>query len=182
MNAKDYYHYSLYRARPGNRYGYVSEPVRPKIEILGEPTPPLHPFEDTSALSERVFGYRPQPSLDPLDIPGDRARMYGSQIDIMFQQLQSRNAISNAIRENIEYQECAVRSKLDEMQSWPILLGTGSRLQADLEKRLLALNKERWAEEVSCWRDTNRLLSGVFEHWSGYADQTRKARLMDSDL
>ena len=178
MKQEDYYHYSSYRPKSSDPYAYRSEPDRPKIQILGESTPPLRPFENSEGLSERVFGYKSQLPLDPLNLPADRARICSSQIDVMFQQLQSRHAISYAIRQSIEYEECATRSKLEERRDWP----SDGKLDADLEKRLLALNKERWAEEVSCWRDTNRLVSGIFEHWTGYAEQNRKARLMDGDL
>jgi hypothetical protein len=71
---------------------------------------------------------------------------------------------------------------LDEMRTRPFPLGMGSRQATELEKQLIELSKERWAEEVGCWRDTGRIFSDLLDHWSDYSDQSRKARLIDFGL
>ena len=121
-------------------------------------------------------------ALDPLNFPGERARLQDRQLDFLLDHLAARHAMSYQIRKNIDYQEADAHSKLREVRSWPFPGGLISKRATELEKQLLDLGKERWAEETACWRDTGRVLTDIFDHWSEYAEHSRRGRLMDFDL
>lgn len=156
--------------------------TQPKIEILYEEREPTRPFEDQQRLLNAMFKEDRVSPLDPLNFPGEKARIQNQQSHFLLEHLAARHAISYQIRKSIDYQEAGIHGQLDEVRSWPFPGGITSRRATDLEKQLLDLSKERWAEEVSCWRDTGRILGDVFEHWTEYADHSRRTRLMTNDL
>ena len=161
-------------------YSYKIYTVPAPFEIVPEARVPLRPFENEEHLKRRLFDESAdrQAALDPLNFPGDRAGMHGRQIDVLLEHLAARHAISYQIRRTLDYQEAHARNTLDDIKTWPIAL-RGPRRVSDLEKQLIDLGKERWAEEVSCWRDTGRVLADVIEHSTEFSENDRKARLMD---
>ena len=156
--------------------------VKPAFEIVTEKQVALRPFEDQQRLLDSMFKEDRESPLDPLNFPGEKARLKDRQIHFLLDHLAARHAISYQIRKNIDYQESSLGTRLDEIRTCPFPMGMGSKQATELEKQLLELSKERWAEEVGCWRDTGRIFSDMIEHWSEYADQTRKARLLDFGL
>jgi hypothetical protein len=156
----------------------------PPFQILPEDRVPTRPFEDRERLEDRMFREAEdrEAALDPLNFPGERARLQDRQIHLLLDHLAARHAISYQIRKNIDYREAGVSSMLTEVRSWPFPGGLTSKRASELEKQLLELNKEQWAEEVACWRDTGRMLTDVFDHWSEYSEHSRRGRLMDFDL
>ena len=164
------------------RYRYHVEYTRPKFEIVKEPYRPLQPFDKQDTLVDRIFTVPSDRTADPFMIPMQRADLHHRQIDIMLELLGSRHAISYQIRKDIESEECHARAKLYELESRPMALGRESRFASELVKQLQHLQQERHAENVACWRDTSRLLSDICEHWTEYADESRKARLMQDGL
>jgi hypothetical protein len=165
-------------------YGHQVEYKKPVIQIVTEPRNPFRPFEDQARLVEQMFreDRDREAALDPLNFPGEKAKIQDRQIHFMLEHLAARHAISYQIRHNIDYQESSLSARLDEMRTCPFPMGMGSRQATELEKQLLELGKERWAEEVGCWRDTGRILTDIFDHWSEYSDHSRKARMMNIDL
>lgn len=154
----------------------------PPFEIVSEKSVALRPFEDQQRLLDSMFKEDRESPLDPLNFPGEKARLKDRQIHHLLDHLAARHAISYQVRKNIDYQEASLSAILDEMRTRPFPLGMGSRQATEIEKQLIELSKERWAEEVGCWRDTGRIFSDLLDHWSEYADQSRKARLMDLGL
>jgi hypothetical protein len=174
-----------YRAttyRPYSHHVSVSY-AAPPFQIVPETRDPLRPFEDRERLLDRMFREDKdrEAALDPLNFPGERARHQDRQIHLLLDHLAARHAISYQIRKNIDYQEAQALSVLDEIHTWPMPIRNPRRI-TDLEKQLADLNKERWAEEVSCWRDAGRILGDVLDHWTEYAEHSRRSRLMDYDL
>jgi hypothetical protein len=169
--------YRAYRYRP-------AEPLNPRWELVSEIRTPIRPFEDTDALARRMFEEQADraAALDPLNFPGEKAHMQDRQIHLLMDHLAARHAISYHIRKNIDYQESNLQPMLEEVRSKAFPGGPTSKRASELEKQLLELSKERWAEEVSCWRDTSRVLGDITEHWSEYSDESRKARLMNFDV
>ena len=167
--------------RPYSHHASVSY-AAPPFQIVPDTDTPVRPFEDQEKLLDRMFREDKdrEAALDPLNFPGERASLQDRQIHFILDHLAARHAISYHIRRNIDYQEARTRGMLDEILTWPIAL-RGPRRVSDLEKQMLDLTKERWAEEVSCWRDTGRILTDLFDHWTEYADHTRRSRLMSDD-
>lgn len=155
----------------------------PPFQIVPDEPTPMRPFEDRERLVERMFREDEdrEAALDPLNFPGERARLQDRQIDFLLDHLAARHAISYQVRRNIDYQDAKAKSMLDEIRTWPIAL-RGPRRVSDLEKQILDLSNERWAEEVACWRDTGRILTDIFDHWAEYSEHSRRGRLMDLDL
>jgi hypothetical protein len=168
--------------RPYSHHASVSY-AAPPFQIVPEYHTPVRPFEDKDRLMDRMFREDDdrKAALDPLNFPGERARHQDRQIHLLLDHLAARHEISYQIRRTLDYQEAHTRNTLDEIQTWPIAL-RGNRRVTDLEKQLVDLGKERWAEEVSCWRDTGRLLGDILEHWTEYADHSRRSRLIGYDL
>lgn len=164
------------------QYLYRVEYTRPKFEIVKEPYRPAQPFGKPDALVDRIFGNTVHETADPFMVPAQRADLHHRQMDIMLELLGSRHAINYQIRKDIEYEECQARAKLYELQTRPLALGRESRFATELVKQLQHLQQERHAESVACWRDTSRLLTDICEQWTEYADESRKARLMQDGL
>ena len=154
----------------------------PAMQIVSEKQVALRPFEDQQRLIDSMFKEDRESPLDPLNFPGEKARLKDRQIHFLLDHLAARHAISYQIRKNIDYQEASLHATLEEMRTRPFPMGMGSKQATDLEKQLTELGKERWAEEVGCWRDSGRIFSDMLDHWSEYADQSRRARLMDFGL
>lgn len=164
------------------QYRYRIEYMRPKFEIVKEPYLPTLPFGKPDTLAERMFSDTVRETADPFMVPAQRADLHHRQMDLMLELLGSRHAIHYQIRKDIEYEECQVRAKLYELQTRPLSLGRESRFASELVKQLNHLQQERHVENVACWRDTSRLLTDICEHWTDYADESRKARLMQDGL
>ena len=56
------------------------------------------------------------------------------------------------------------------------------RFATGLESLLEAVNQERGMEAVGLWRDSQKALTDIFEHWTAYANLTRRQRVMNSDV
>jgi len=169
--------------RPYSHHVSVSY-AAPPFDIVSDYQSPIRPLEDKDRLLDRMFREDPkdrEAALDPLNFPGERARHQDRQIHMLLDHLAARHAISYQIQRNIDYQEARAHSMLDEIQTWPIAL-RGPKRVSDLEKQLVDLNKERWAEEVACWRDAGRMMGDVLDHWTEYSEHSRRSRLMDFDL
>jgi len=168
--------------RPYSHKASVTYAAAP-FQIVSECHTPVRPFEDKERLLERMFREEEdrEAALDPLNFPGERARHQDRQIRLLLDHMAARHAISYEIRKNIDYQEAQTLGNLDEIQTWPIPIRNQRRV-TDLEKQLADLSKERWAEEVACWRDTGRIMGDVLDHWTEYSEHSRRGRLMDLDL
>ena len=164
------------------RYGYENGTPQPKIEVLEEPAPPLHPLRDQGVLTAGVFSYVAQDEDTPLYFAADRARIGKRQIYLLLGQLSARHSMNDHIRKEIEYSECRLGAQLDEIMERPFHLGNEGRFEGELLKQLEQLKKERRAEDIACWRDSTRLLTDICDRWSDYSNESRKARLMDVDL
>lgn len=166
-----------------DRYRYESQYLRPKFEIVKETYRPTQPFDNQDTLVERIFDKgTSRITAAPWLFPAQRAYLHHGQLDLWLELLGSRHAINYQIRKEIEYEECEVRARLDEVQSRPMWAGREGKFETELTKQLNQLRKERLAESVSCWRDTSRILSNICESWTEYSDESRKARLMDDGL
>lgn len=184
MTFKDQYDLPLYDAaeRQKDAYSYHIETGQPAFEIVHAPVPVKRPFENPQDLTERIFNSQNAYQIDPLDFTSDRLHLHGDHIDLLVKQLEARHAISYGILRNVEYEQLRVHGLLAEVRSLSTYIGQNSRFVSELEKQLHSLSKEKHAEEVACWRDTNRLLGDIFDSWSGYADEGRKKRLLNDDL
>jgi hypothetical protein len=163
-------------------YRYVSEYKQPRIEIVKESSRPTQPFERQDSLVDRMFGKGADITADPWLFAAQRADLNHRQLEFMLELLGSRHAINYQIRQEIEQEECEVRARLDEIQSRSIWAGREGKFETELMKELQRLRKDRQAESVACWRDTSRILSDICDRWTEYADESRKARLMDDGL
>lgn len=163
-------------------YDYHVATGRPAFEIIREIPAAKQPFQKPDGLYEKIFNSRNAYDHDPMDFGADRMLLHGDHIDCLMKQLQARHTISYSVLNDIEFQETRVNSSLSQLNGLPVMAGRCSKQGIDLEKQLARLSQERHAEEVACWRDTNRLLGSIFDSWTGYADERRKKRLMDDDL
>lgn len=163
-------------------YDYHVETGRPAFEIIRDVPAPKQPFKKPDGLYEKIFNGRNAHAHEPLDFGADRMLLHGDHIDCLMKQLQARHTISYSVLNDIEFQEERVNSTLSEINGMPFSVGRGSKEGMDLEKQLARLSQERHAEEIACWRDTNRLMGSIFDSWTGYADERRKKRVMDDDL
>jgi len=163
-------------------YPYTVETGRPAFEIIKDIPAPKQPFGKPGGLVEKIFNNENARKLDPLDFGADRMLLHGDHIDCLMKQLQARHTISYSILNDIRFQEERVQAALHDLDGLPVMAGRCSKQGLDLEKQLARCGQERRAEEVACWRDTNRLLGSVFDSWGEYANERRKKRLMDDDL
>ncbi len=141
----------------------------------------LRPLSDPADLTSRIFDIQHPEETDPLHFPEERAHVQKNQINFLVRQLGARHAINYRIRKNHAYQESFLGTQLLRVREAPYFSDLGSKRQSNLEKELVGLDRDRWAEEVSCWRDTNRILNDVFDHWNEYSDQSRKSRVLNID-
>lgn len=163
-------------------YQYTVETGRPAFEIIRDIPAPKQPFGKPDGLVEKIFNSYSAREIEPLDFGADRMLLHGDHIDCLMQQLQARHTISYSILNDIQFQETRIQAALHDLDGLPVMAGRCSKQGIDLEKQLARCGQERRAEEVACWRDTNRLLGSIFDSWAGYADERRKKRLMDDEL
>jgi len=153
-------------------------PVPPRIRIVYEQPPEPRPFEDQSSLVDRLFHTDRLPGIDPDDLPAERAAVCHDQLDMLLQHLAARHSISYNVRKGIDYETCAVRSKLYELEQFSPQVGYWTRVQSELVKEVQQLKKQQWAEEIACWRDTGRILGTILEQWAEFSNEKRKSELM----
>jgi hypothetical protein len=163
-------------------YQYHVETGRPAFEIIRDIPAPKQPFGKPDGLVEKIFNSYSAREIEPLDFGADRMLLHGDHIDCLMKQLQARHTISYSILNDIQFQETRIQTALHDLDGLPVMAGRCSKQGLDLEKQLARCGQERRAEEVACWRDTNRLLGSIFDSWTGYADERRKKRLMDDEL
>ncbi len=156
---------SSYSAR-GQTHSYCSSSLPENLgtEITTYSHAELRPLSNHRNLTDRIFGVVHPEEADPLGFPKERADIQKNQIDVLLRQLDARHAINYRIRKTHAYLESFLGSELLRVKDGPYFSDLGGKRQSSLEKELIGLDRERWAEEVSCWRDTNRILNDVFDH------------------
>ena len=156
----------------------VIRPAPPRFRVIYEQVPEARPFEDQSSLADRLFHTERLPGIDPDDLPAERAAVCQDQLDMLQQHLAARHSISYNVRKGIDYETCAVRSKLYELEQFSPQVGYWTRVQSELVKEVQQLKKQQWAEEIACWRDTGRILDTILEQWAEFSNEKRKSELM----
>lgn len=172
--------YILNRQRA--EYEYQPARYRPKIVVVPEQMPILRPVEDASVLESTIFrSYLNSPS-DSWDFIADQAKLEKYQLRILLGQLAARHNISAGIRNELNYRETSITSHLLCLEPEKAGMSYNSKLVSELEKRLEAVNQERSMEAVGLWRDSQKVLTDIFDHWTAYANLTRRQRVMNSDV
>ena len=163
-------------------YAYTVSRRAPRIDIVREPYDVTRPFERSDSLTDLITK-EPVPSgADPFELSEGRAHTQWLQMDALLKHLTARHAIHNQIRTGLDYEECKLNSRLDDLKAGTAYRGQSGKFESDIMKQLDRLGSERRAEEVSCWRDTGRILTDICDRWTEHADQKRKTRMMGLDL
>lgn len=166
------------------RAEYEYKPARygPKIVVVPEQKPILRPIEEASVLESTIFrSYLDSPS-DAWDFIADQATLERYQLRILLGQLAARHNISAGIRNELYYRETSITSRLLGLEPEKAGMYYNTKLRSELEKRLEAVNQERSMEAVGLWRDSQKVLTDIFDHWTAYANVTRRQRVMNSDV
>ncbi len=166
------------------RAEYEYKPARygQKIVVVPEQKPILRPIEDPSVLESTIFrSYLNTPS-DAWDFIADQATLEKYQLRILLSQLAARHNISAGIRNELYDREREISSRLLGLEPEKAGMYFNTRLRSELEKRLEAVNQERSMESVGLWRDSQKVLTDIFDHWTAYANLTRRQRVMNSDV
>lgn len=163
-------------------YSYY-RPDRPlRFELIEEPKHITQPLADQKTLTSKLFEAPPATGGDAFAIPAQRAHLQERQMDLLLEQLAARHAINYHIRKDLQYEECRIRAQLDDIRDRPVGMGREGKFESDLIKQIQQIRKEYHSESIACWRDTSRMLSDICDRWTEYADESRKARMMNLDL
>jgi hypothetical protein len=163
-------------------YAYTVARRPTRIEIVHEPYDVTRPFERTDSLTDLITKDPVPRGSDPFELSEGRAHTQLLQMDALLRHLAARNAIHDRIWTGLDYEECKLRCRLDDLKTGTAYRGQSGKFESDIMKQLDRLGSERRAEEVSCWRDTGRILSDICDRWTEHADQKRKTRMMGLDL
>jgi len=163
-------------------YSYTVTRPTPRFEIVREPAYSARPFERRETLTDVIFRADKEIPADPLDFSADRAHIQRRQIDVLLEHLAARHVIHHELTSGIQYEEAAIRGRLDDLRSGSAYRGQSGKFEADLLKQMNQLSGERRSEEVACWRDTGRLLAEICDKWADYSDLSRKTRMMNFDF
>ncbi len=163
-------------------YAYTVSRRSPSIEIVREPTDGSRPFQESGSLTDLITKDPVPHGSDPFELSEGRAHTQWLQMDALLRHLEARHAIHDRIHTGLDYEECNLRCRLDDLKAGTAYRGQSGKFESDIMKQLDRLSSERRAEDVSCWRDTGRILSDICDRWTEHADQKRKTRMMGLDL
>ena len=163
-------------------YSYYRPGSPKRFEIVEEPKYITQPLADRDSLTSKLFQVAPSAGGDAFAIPAERAQLQERQMHLLLEQLAARHSINYHIRKDLQYEECRIRSQLNDIRDRPIGMGREGRFESDLIKQIQQIRKEYHSESIACWRDTTRMLSDICDRWTEYSDESRKARMMDLDL
>jgi len=163
-------------------YDYKPARYGPKFVVVPEQKPVLRPIEDSSVLENTIFRSYLDTTSEAWDFIADQATLEKYQLRILLGQLAARHNISAAIRDELNYRETSITSHLLCLDPIKAGMSYDAKSRSDLEKRLEGVNQERSMEAVGLWRDSQKALTDIFEHWTAYANLTRRQRVMNSDV
>ena len=135
-------------------------------------------MENQGDLIRRIFESNPKHDPEACDFITDLAAIEKSQIEILLEQISARHYVTRHILDGLNYSTSELAGRLDTL-SGDYRLTQASR---DLEQKVGDLQRQRNMEYVSLWRDTQKVLTELFRHWTAHTNLTRRARMMDIDL
>jgi hypothetical protein len=163
----------LYSSRSYNQKPMLREHVRdPAQSYLSVP----------QFLEDQVFDSYLNQGSEEWNFIADQAAVERKQIQVLLAQLGARYQLSQNIRASLDNQEVLIGSGL--LQTDPAGGGffSDSREHSGLERRMDELSRERNMEEVGLWRDSQKVVTEIFRHWSAYANLTRRDRVINNDV
>jgi hypothetical protein len=133
-------------------------------------------------LEDQIFESYLDQGAEEWNFIADQAAVEKKQIQVLLAQLGARYQLSQEIRASLDNREVLIGSGL--LQTDPTGGGffSDSREHSNLERRMDELSRERHMEEVGLWRDSQKVVSELFRHWSAYANLTRRDRVINNDV
>ena len=132
-------------------------------------------------LDQLIFSRPRRLADDPSDFLSQQRIVEAYQIKILLGQVAQRQGISYVMRSYLDDRDLAIRTELDQLEDIR-LDAVGSPARLSLEKRLDDVEKERNMEAVSLWRDTQKVLTELFRHWSNYTNVARRSEVMSDGV
>lgn len=150
------------------------EGVYPSIYTYLYRPSPADPYRDFSSSP-------PSLSADPLQgFLKDRTDLARGSKDLITSLLSQRDELHAYNRYRIDLDQTACQNALLAIEDWP----PGSvvdRRRSGLESQLLALEREKRAEDVACWRDKASLTRDLTEAVRDYRLATQKQALLGEE-
>ena len=82
----------------------------------------------------------------------------------------------------IDYESCQTKSKIFELESCPTGRNPNiDKLRTNIDRDLMAFEREKRMEEVACWRDTCRLKSELREVMGDVTQEKRRELLISGE-
>jgi len=93
--------------------------------------------------------------------------------------IEEREQVKNSNIDKINQDICKVRTKMLNLSWQKYFIDSGTdKLYQTLQKQVIALNREKRAEDINCWRDVIRLKSDLRESLKEEAQEKRKQTLL----
>ena len=155
---------------------------------LAWPELALHPAEKVnvwkdSTLDAITAACFESPSTDPVEaIFGAKRRFISRSVEDVLGLIYEREQIKYDLFSRIDQESCTTNERLLELETWRA--GTNSnadKVRNAVERQLAALEQEKRAEEVACWRDITRLHTDLREMMGEWSQESQRENLL-SDL
>lgn len=175
---------SFHRTLGQSCYGVVPLDPRylawPETDILPEET--VNAWHNTH-LDAITDGILQEKQPDPLsDFFGAKKASLGNKVTGILSMIYEREEIAQEHSRKIDYESCAVKSKLFQVDDWvPGINRNVDKIRETTERELLGLEREKRMEQVACWRDVSRLrmeLSETMQEW--YREKQKDRLFSDS--
>lgn len=152
---------SLLFPQPSGSYAYLGEESGPDSHL--------------EAITDDI---ETRPGLNPLgDFFGQKKRFLAKSVEEILGLIYEREGLKYENQRKADYDACRLTGRLLEMGSWRTGLDPGlDKTRGQIERDLLAVEREKRFEDVACWRDVTRLKTelrdalGEFEREKGKAD------------
>ena len=134
----------------------------------------------TSALDAITDHLTTNTSSDPLGafLTGKK-RFLAKSVEDLLGLLYEREQIKYDSLRKIDYDSAQIKARLFEIDSWRTGINPQiDKTRANIERELLAFEREKRFEEVACWRDTTRLKSELREVLREFDSEKRREAVL----
>ena len=128
-------------------------------------------------------GIRSEKTRDPIHyFLADKKAFLSKSVEDILGMIYEREYLRDTNCYRIDRDSCYISQKLYEIYYIPLGLNPNiDKLRSNLEREMIAFEREKRMESVACWRDITRLKSDLREVMREFSQENRKGYLLSGD-
>lgn len=186
INGSGYEHWQPANYFAPDPHPYAASAFYPYVphEIFSSSAPSVfYPTDSTPyapSLPAPSDSYALPEAHDPLrDFFRGKRELSRWNVTEILQHIEARRQLKEESLKKIEEDRLGLRERVMRLDVWhPTMNTAADKLRMNLEREILALERERRFEKVAYWRDITRIESEFREAVGGYAQEQRRAGLL----